>query len=110
VTGRWERAVAALERTGFGHMANEIGAYDDETVLRPLRALSRDEALAMVKAWDAAYSDLPVCVCNEDTEPEQCPYRRHDSRADCRPDVSDERIVAAQVRLLTQPLRIDFSP
>lgn len=72
---RAERCFEFLRAKGFAHLASEIGwcgAPDEEpekmSMVRPQRALSRDEAMVMAQVWQIAYegSDDAVDVRNEE--------------------------------------------
>lgn len=59
---RAERCFEFLRAKGFAHLASEIGWQggpdEDPTemaMVRPARALSRDEAMAMIQVWAIAY-------------------------------------------------------
>ena len=101
-----ERAEEALVRAGCPHMVSEIrllmGETDDEScVVRPDRPLNPAEAMAMIRAWGAAYEGLPVCVAPWDRPDDPCPKFPH--CGDCHPDLRDEAYVAETLRMLGRP-------
>lgn len=91
-----DKARQTLIMDGHGHLAPLIHG-DDQAVVRPCRALERDEAVAMMRAWRAAYAHLPSCICVDDGS--ECPYN-----TDCAPDLSDEREVIDRLDKLSRPL------
>lgn len=91
------KARQSLTMDGYPDLAPLVHG-DDKVVVRPCRGLDREEAVAVIRAWRAAYAHLPLCSCPEDpTAP--CPID-----AECRANDDDERRVHDLVKSLAQPL------
>lgn len=54
---RLTRAHASLTADGFGYMTDEVTQNRGDGVMRPCRALTSGEAMAMTRAWAAAYGN-----------------------------------------------------
>ena len=92
-------ARTSLAADGFAHLACEITG-DWETVCRPDRAMSPAEAIALLRAWSAAYTYEPTCPAPFD-DPDACTCA-----VDCHPNYLDERVAAHFVAQFTKPLRV----
>lgn len=88
---------AHLTAHGYEHLAWEIPGGNAGAVLRPERALTRDEAMAFHRARSAGYDAIGLIRCPTSHDDCHC----HEGR--CFPDPDDERCTHDIVRSLMRP-------